>query len=69
MPDKKQKKGAPKGNQNARKHGFYSQALNAAERVNFDSVFNCDGLDVELSVQMAGNAMIGPQLIELRLFF
>jgi len=32
---KEKKRGAPKGNQNARKHGFYSKVLDEAERLDF----------------------------------
>jgi len=50
MRDKKRKKGAPQGNQNARKHGFYSQALSEAEQLNFDSALDCEGLDEEIAI-------------------
>ena len=29
------KRGAPKGNQNARKHGFYSKVLDESEQLDF----------------------------------
>jgi len=32
----KRKRGAPKGNQNARKHGFYAKVLDEAERLDFE---------------------------------
>ena len=44
------KKGAPKGNQNARKHGFYSQALNEAERLELEQAGGVDGLDEEIAI-------------------
>lgn len=44
------KKGAPKGNQNARKHGFYSRALTEAERVQLDEAGFVEGLDQEIAL-------------------
>jgi hypothetical protein len=35
---KERKRGASKGNQNARKHGFYSKVLDEAERLDFNYV-------------------------------
>jgi len=44
------KKGAPKGNQNARKHGFYSQALDKAELLELEEARGMDGLDEEIAI-------------------
>ena len=44
------KKGAPQGNQNAKKHGFYSRALGAAERLELEEAGGMDGLDEEIAV-------------------
>ena len=42
------KRGAPKGNQNARKHGFYSRALTEAEKIDIEEAANLEGLDEEI---------------------
>ena len=44
------KPGAPKGNQNARKHGFYSRALDEAEALQLEEARGIDGLDEEIAV-------------------
>jgi len=44
------KRGAPKGNQNARKHGFYSQALTEAEKLQMEEAALVDGLDQEIAL-------------------
>ena len=44
------KPGAPKGNQNARKHGFYSRALDEAEKLQLEEARGIDGLDEEIAV-------------------
>lgn len=43
-------RGAPKGNQNARKHGFYSRALNKAESLQLEEACGIEGLDEEIAV-------------------
>jgi len=43
------KRGAPKGNQNARKHGFYSRALTEAEKVDFEEASLIEGIDQEIA--------------------
>lgn len=43
------KRGAPKGNQNARKHGFYSRALNEAEKVDLEEASLVEGIDQEIA--------------------
>jgi hypothetical protein len=44
------KRGAPKGNQNARKYGFYSKALADAARLNLQDAAHIEGVDEELAV-------------------
>jgi len=44
------KGGAPRGNQNARKHGFYSRVLDEAERLDFERATNVEGLDDEIAL-------------------
>ena len=44
------KKGAPKGNQNARKHGFYSHALSEAEQVKLEQARGIEGIDEEIAI-------------------
>ena len=46
----KRKGGAPKGNQNARKHGFYSKVLDEAERLDFDLISGVNGIDDEIAL-------------------
>lgn len=43
-------RGAPKGNQNARKHGFYSKALNEVEQLDFEKATRVDGIDEEIAL-------------------
>jgi len=54
----KKKRGAPKGNQNARKHGFYSQALNESEKLRLEQARGTEGIDEEI-------AILGAKLREL----
>jgi uncharacterized protein YjcR len=44
------RKGAPAGNQNARKHGFYSRALSEAERLEIDELRDLEGVDDEIAL-------------------
>ena len=44
------KRGAPKGNQNARKHGFYSRALTEAEKLEMEEASYVDGIDQEITL-------------------
>jgi len=44
------KGGAPKGNQNARKHGFYSKVLNEAEQLDFELAKGVEGFDGEIAL-------------------
>ena len=52
MPAKAEngKRGAPAGNQNARKHGFYSKVLDAAEQLDFEQATRVEGLDDEIAM-------------------
>ena len=51
MPAKADKKrGAPKGNQNARKHGFYSRVLDEAEQIDFQLATGVEGIDDEIAL-------------------
>jgi hypothetical protein len=46
----KKKRGAQKGNQNARKHGFYASKLNPTEICEFWNILYRDGIDPEIAV-------------------
>jgi len=46
----KRKRGAPAGNQNARKHGFYSRVLDEAERLDFELATGVEGIDDEIAL-------------------
>jgi len=48
MIEKKQR-GAPRGNQNARKHGFYSRVLDEARKVQLDEAREVEGIDEEIA--------------------
>ncbi len=51
MPAKAdRKRGAPRGNQNARKHGFYSKVLDEAERLDFELATGVEGIDDEIAL-------------------
>ncbi len=51
MPAKAaRKRGAPKGNQNARKHGFYSRVLDEAEQIDFELAAGVEGIDDEIAL-------------------
>lgn len=44
------KRGAPKGNQNARKHGFYSGVLDETEKQDFALATGVEGIDDEIAL-------------------
>jgi len=44
------KRGAQPGNQNARKHGFYSRALTEAQNLQMDEAGDVQGLDNEIAL-------------------
>ncbi len=48
----KGKRGAPEGNQNARKHGFYSRVLDEAEKLDFELATGVEGIDDEIALLM-----------------
>ena len=51
MPaEAKRKRGAPKGNQNARKHGFYAKVLDEAEQLDFELATGVEGIDDEIAL-------------------
>ena len=51
MPaEAKRQRGAPKGNQNARKHGFYSKVLDEAEQLDFELAAGVEGIDDEIAL-------------------
>jgi hypothetical protein len=51
MPDEiKHKKGGQPGNQNARKHGFYSRVLDANQKRNLKYAADVSGLDEEINL-------------------
>lgn len=44
------RRGAPKGNQNARKHGFYSKVLDEAEQFDLELATGVEGIDDEIAL-------------------
>jgi hypothetical protein len=46
----RRKRGAPKGNQNARKHGFYAKVLDEAEQLDFELAAGVEGFDDEIAL-------------------
>jgi hypothetical protein len=44
------KKGGQRGNQNARKHGFYAKVLDEAEKLDFESASGVNGIDDEIAL-------------------
>ena len=44
------RRGAPKGNQNARKHDFYSKVLDEAERLDLELASGVEGIDDEIAL-------------------
>ncbi len=42
--------GAQKGNQSARKHGFYSKVLDEVEKLDFELAAGVDGIDDEIAL-------------------
>jgi hypothetical protein len=64
------KRGAPKGNQNARKHGFYSRALTEAEKVELEEASLVEGIDQEIAflrMKLKELAEREPERIDLHL--
>lgn len=51
MPRKKERKvGAPRGNLNALKHGFYSKVLDEAEKLDMEEASDVNGIDDEIAL-------------------
>lgn len=50
VEESKNKGGAPLGNQNARKHGFYSKVMGEAEKADFELAMELDGIDEEIAL-------------------
>jgi hypothetical protein len=50
MRKKEKRRGAPKGNKNALKHGFYSKVLDEAEQLDFESAEGVNGIDDEIAL-------------------
>ncbi len=50
MSTEAKRRGAPKGNQNARKHGFYSKVLSEAEQLDFELASGVEGIDDEIAL-------------------
>ncbi len=46
----KRKRGGQNGNQNARKHGFYSTTLSPAETCQVQNITNLEGVDPEIAL-------------------
>ncbi|MBM3156458.1 MAG: hypothetical protein FJ004_04150 [Chloroflexi bacterium] len=47
---KKNPRGAPRGNQNARRHGFYSKVLDEAQQMDFELAEDVHGIDDEIAL-------------------
>jgi hypothetical protein len=43
-------RGAPKGNKNALKHGYYSQAFNKSEKLDFNLAIGLEGITEEIAL-------------------
>ena len=50
MKSNRRKRGGQKGNQNARKHGFYSPTLSPAETDQLWTIINVEGLDPRVAL-------------------
>ena len=51
MPaERERKRGAPRGNQNARRHGFYARVLDEAEQLDFELASGVGGIDDEIAL-------------------
>jgi hypothetical protein len=48
--NEKTRRGAPEGNQNARKHGFYSRVLDDDEQLDFEQAITVYGIDDEIAL-------------------
>jgi hypothetical protein len=64
------KRGAPPGNQNARKHGLYSRALTEAQKLTLERVYDVEGLDDEIAllrIRLLGLVEEAPGRLDLQL--
>ncbi len=50
MEEELKKRGAPIGNQNARKHGFYSHVLDEEESRDYEIAVEVEGIDEEIAL-------------------
>jgi len=50
LKQNRRKRGGQKGNQNARKHGFYSPTLSPAETSQLATIINVEGLDPRVAL-------------------
>ena len=50
VPKVKRKRGGQPGNQNARKHGFYSKVLDEADQLDFELAIGVEGIDDEIAL-------------------
>jgi hypothetical protein len=50
MKEGKNRGGAPKGNRNARKHGFYSKTLNETQKEQLQEAQEVEGIDDEIAI-------------------
>ena len=63
MTQNKAKRGGQIGNQNARKHGFYSTTLTPAETCQVQNITNLEGVDPEIAllrVKLQSSLQHGP---------
>jgi len=49
-PEEKRRKGAPKGNQNARQRGFYARVMDEADLIDFRLAAGVNGIDDEIAL-------------------
>jgi hypothetical protein len=49
--EEKKKRGAPKGNQNARKRGFYARVMDEADLIDFNLAAGVNGADDEIALR------------------
>jgi hypothetical protein len=49
-PEEKKGKGTPKGNQNARKRGFYARVMDEADLIDFKLATGVNGIDDEIAI-------------------
>ncbi len=50
MKERKNRGGAPRGNHNARKHGFYSRTLNETQKEQLEEAREVEGIDDEIAI-------------------